>query len=64
MGKKFRDYNPNQMMLLPPILNEWLPDDHLANFISDVVDHMDISVITKQYEKELRGYPLITRPCC
>lgn len=44
-------------MLLPPILNEWLPDDHLANFISDVVDHMDISVITKQYEKELRGYP-------
>ncbi|MFD1675657.1 IS1182 family transposase [Alicyclobacillus fodiniaquatilis] len=57
MGKKFRDYDPNQLMLLPPSLNEWLPDNHLANFVSDVVDHMDISVITKQYEQELRGFP-------
>lgn len=55
MGKKFRDYDPHQMMLLPPSLNEWLPDNHLS--ISDVVDHMDISVITKHYEQELRGYP-------
>lgn len=57
MGKKFRDYDPNQIMLLPPILNEWLPDNHFPNFISDVVDHIDISAITKVYEEELRGYP-------
>ncbi|WAH44468.1 IS1182 family transposase [Alicyclobacillus fastidiosus] len=57
LGKKFRDYDPNQLILLPPGLNEWLPDGHLANFVSDVVDHIDISIITKQYEQELRGFP-------
>jgi len=57
VGKKFRDYDPNQVMLLPPTLNEWLPDNHFANFIGDVVDHIDISAVTKQYEQELRGYP-------
>ena len=57
MRKKFRAYNPNQIMLLPPILNEWLPENHLANFISDLVDQIDLSVIYNSYEKELRGYP-------
>ena len=57
MAKKFRDYDPNQLMLLPPSLNEWLPEEHLANFVGDVVDHIDISVVTSQYEQELRGFP-------
>lgn len=57
MRKKFREYNPNQIMLLPPTLNEWLPENHLANFISDLVDQLDLSVIYNSYEKELRGYP-------
>jgi len=43
--------------LLPPSLKEWLPEGHLAYFISDVVDNLDISEIEKEYEKELRGYP-------
>ena len=43
-------------MLLPPILNEWLPDNHFSNLISDVVDHIDISAMTKVYEEELRDY--------
>jgi len=45
------------MLLTAPSLREWLPDNHLALFISDVVDQMDISVIQDKHEKELRGYP-------
>ncbi|MDI9260647.1 IS1182 family transposase [Alicyclobacillus sendaiensis] len=55
--KKFRGHNHDQLLLLPPDLNEWLPEDHLARFISDVVDQMDTSAITEPYERELRGYP-------
>jgi transposase len=42
---------------LPPDLDEWLPENHLARFISDVVDRLDTSAITEPYERELRGYP-------
>ena len=44
-------------MLLPAALQEWLPDDHLAYFISDVVDQLDLSSITARYEGERRGGP-------
>jgi len=39
MAYNFRGYNPNQLLLLPPNLDDWLPQEHLARFISDVVDH-------------------------
>ena len=44
-------------MLLPAALQEWLPDDHLAYFISDVVDQLDMSEVTARYERERRGGP-------
>ena len=44
-------------MLLPAALQEWLPDDHLAYFISDVVDQLDMSDITARYEGDRRGGP-------
>jgi len=53
----FRPYKPEQMQLMPPCLQEWLPPDHLAYFISDVVDQMDLSAIMCRYEREERGYP-------
>jgi len=37
MSKGFKAYNPDQMFLMPPSLRDWLPEDHLAYFISDVV---------------------------
>ena len=40
MSKVFRPYDPEQMLLLPVALQEWLPPDHLAYFISDVADHL------------------------
>ena len=37
MANGFRYYNVNQDLLLPPSLREWLPEGHLAYFISDTV---------------------------
>jgi len=57
MAKTYRPYVPEQDLLLPPSLREWLPEDHLAFFVSDLVDHLDLSAITAVYEDEERGYP-------
>ena len=54
-AQRFREYNPNQDFLLPPSLREWLPSDHLANLISDVVDTLDLSEITNAYDKSQGG---------
>jgi len=42
---------------LPASLREWLPDDHLSYFVSDVVDQLDLSAIERVYEDEDRGQP-------
>ena len=57
MAKTYRPYVPEQDLLLPPSLRDWLPEDHLAFFVSDLVDHLDLSAILKIYEEEDRGYP-------
>lgn len=56
--RKFRPYEPNQAYLLPPTLREWLPRKHLALFVSDVVDELDLIEIYRSYESEDgRGQP-------
>jgi transposase len=57
MAKTFRTYLPEQNLLLPASLREWLPDDHLAYFVSDVVDQLNLSAIESVYEEEERGQP-------
>ena len=57
MAKTYRPYVPEQDLLLPPSLREWLPEDHLAFFVSDLIDQLDVSAITSVYEDEDRGYP-------
>ncbi|HEV2986023.1 MAG TPA: IS1182 family transposase [Vicinamibacterales bacterium] len=57
MAKTYRPYVPEQDLLLPPSLREWLPEDHLAFFVSDLIDQLDLSAITTVYEDEERGYP-------
>jgi transposase len=57
MAKTYRPYVPEQAPLLPPSLREWLPEDHLAYFVSDLIDQLDLSAITTVYEDEERGYP-------
>ena len=57
MGKTYRDYDPDQQFLMPPSLQDWLPEGHLVYFISDLVDDMDLSGIEGWYEREDRGQP-------
>ena len=57
MGKTYRAYLPEQDLLLPPSLRDWLPEDHLAYFVSDVVEQLDVSAIESVYEEEERGQP-------
>jgi transposase len=57
MTKPYRAYLPEQDLLLPPSLGDWLPEDHLAYFVSDVVDQLDLSAIESVYEEEERGQP-------
>src|SRR5271157_3039200 len=56
MGKCFRSADVNQALLLPPSLHDWLPEKHLARFLVDVVDALDIGAIYESYEeKDGRG---------
>ncbi len=57
MAKPYRPYVPEQDLLLPPSLRDWLPEDHLAYFVSDLIDQLDLSAIMAVYEDEDRGYP-------
>ena len=58
MSKTYRPYEPDQILLLPPSVKDWLPAGHLAHFVSELVDEtLDLSAITKVYEREDRGYP-------
>jgi transposase len=54
---QYKTYDPDQLFLLPPSLKEWLPDGHLAYFVSDVVDEIDLSEIEKTYSTRLQGQP-------
>ena len=56
MSKTFRPYEPDQAFLMPASLREWLPKGHLAYFVSELVDQLDLSNIMSRYEEE-RGYP-------
>jgi len=57
MAKTYKTYLPEQELLLPPSLRDWLPENHLAYCVSDVVDQLDLSAIESLYEEEDRGQP-------
>ena len=55
--KTFRPYDPEQVLLMSPVLGEWVPEGDLAHFVSDLVDHvLDLSAVYASYEGE-RGFP-------
>jgi len=49
MNTSYIPYVPEQSFLLPPSLQEWLPQGHLAYFISDTVDALDLSAFHARY---------------
>lgn len=55
--KTFRPYDPDQVLLMAPVLQDWVPDGDLAHFVSDLVETaLDLSAIYAGYEEE-RGFP-------
>jgi hypothetical protein len=42
MGKSFRFYDLNQPLLLSTSLHDWLPEDHLARFLVDGIETLDL----------------------
>jgi len=57
VDKTFRAFDPSQDLLLPPSLDDWLPAEHMARFVAELVDeHLDLSRIRAGYT-EGRGAP-------
>ena len=51
MAANYLPYDPQQLMLLPEALQEWLPEGHVAYFINDTVDGLDLSAFHARYDK-------------
>ena len=49
MAEEFRPLNRETPMLLPPSIQEWLPEQHLARFVVDLVEQLDLGEITSRY---------------
>lgn len=47
--KRFGPYHPNQLMLLPSNLRDWLPEDRPVYFISALVDELELSASHEDY---------------
>lgn len=57
-GPTFRKYDPKQTLLLPPNLDEWLPREHLARIVAQVVDeHLDLGPLLATYRNAEGGFP-------
>ena len=48
---KFKEYHQNQIMLMPPSLEEKVPLEHLARYVNQVVDRLDTSAIEASYSE-------------
>ena len=56
MTKCFLEDDIDQNLLMPPSLHDWLPENHLARFIAELVKSLDLSTFYRSYEeKDGRG---------
>lgn len=54
--KRYRPYAPEQSFLLPPSPTEWLPENHLAYFVLELLEDIDLSEIERALQaKDARG---------
>lgn len=61
-AKTFRVYDQDQVLLLPPSLDDWLPADHTARFISEIVDDsLDLTSIYSSYTNATGAPPFDPR---
>jgi transposase len=54
MGTSFLPYEPNQTFLLPPSPSEWLAEDHLVYFVSEIIDRLELGKFYARYEGDGR----------
>lgn len=54
MPTSFLPYEPKQDFLLPPSLSEWLPENHLVHFLSEIIDRLDLRIFYACYEGDGR----------
>src|SRR5271157_360005 len=45
----FRNFDRHTGFLLPPSVDEWLPEKHLARFVAEVIDALDVSAMSSSY---------------
>ena len=45
----FRQYDRATGFLFPPSVDDWLPERHLARFVVEVIDSLDLSTMVKSY---------------
>jgi transposase len=57
MGQRFVSGDRDQVLLLPPDVREWLPDDHLALFVVDAVEEFDLAAFYARYRRDGWGRP-------
>lgn len=57
MGQNFLSCDRDQVMLLPPDVREWLPAGHLAWFVIDAVETLDLQGFYGAYRQDGRGRP-------
>src|SRR6266508_4525405 len=57
MAYNFLGGDRDQPFLLPPDLRDWLPQEHLAWFILDVVDQLDLAPFYRPYRTDGHGHP-------
>jgi len=55
MGQIFEPYQPDQAFLFPPSPRDWLPEGHLAFFISETVEQFELSAFYAKYEQREDG---------
>ena len=49
MEPRFKDIDRHSLFLMPPSVDDWVPEDHLARFVVDIVSRLDISPIRNSY---------------
>jgi transposase len=62
MAYNFLRGDHDQPFLLPPDLRDWLPSGHLAWFVLDVVDQLDLGPFLRRYRADGHGHPRLTTP--
>ena len=64
MSTRFRPYHPEQSYLLPPSPSDWLKEGHLAYFMGEIVDKLDMDSFCARYEGDGGGKVPTIPGCC